>query len=585
MTHITWKNIYNNVIQHKKKLFLGTLIVLIAEAILAPVPMFLPFIADEVFLNEDHGIKSFIEKIIGGVDNQTLLIIAISLTIILRSIGVFFLFISTKIFNIVSKTITHKIREKMLDESKQTMIKEFETKGSGAISSKFVTDVNTIEGFIDDTIALVLKESLVIILIGTIIFILSPWLAAFIIVFGPIAMLATKTFRNTIKKWTGKYNAAIEDFQDSTVEYLDYAQQLRVDHKEEWAIAKLKEKSNQLKEIDIEKSWRTSLINEIINTIFSIGMAIFYFVGFSLILYGEGSIGTVLAMVPYFFMFAGSLSKFSQIQLQFYNAEKALERINEYINLDKEDDFNTEKQIATKKKITFNNVNFGYSKEKQILYNTNLTIEPNKVTAVVGKTGSGKSTLIQLLFGLHNTWNGDIKIGDDSIYDIGFNQVREKIGAVLQNPVLFNTSIRENLLYGADIPDKKLWEVLNIVQLDDTVKSLPDGLDTLVGKGGIRMSGGQKQRLSIARTILLNPEIIVFDEATSALDNETEFLMHQKILKEFKDRTTLIIAHREATIINADIIHVMKHGQVVETGTYNELMNQKGEFFNIYRKK
>jgi len=202
--------------------------------------------------------------------------------------------------------------------------------------------------------------------------------------------------------------------------------------------------------------------------------------------------------------------------------------------------------------------------------------------ALVGASGGGKSTLVQALLGLYPLASGEIRYGGVVVGDIGWEAVREHVGVVLQHPVLFNDSVRANLMLGREIDDATLWQALEIAQLKAVVAALPHGLDTLVGRQGVRLSGGQRQRLAIARMIVADPHIVVLDEATSALDTATERQLHQALAGFLAGRTTLIIAHRLSAVKQADRILVFEGGRVVEEGGHDDLIDRRGLYHTLY---
>jgi len=200
----------------------------------------------------------------------------------------------------------------------------------------------------------------------------------------------------------------------------------------------------------------------------------------------------------------------------------------------------------------------------------------------VGASGGGKSTLVQALLGLYPTASGEIYYGDVPVQAIGWDTVRDNVGVVLQHPVLFNATVRDNLCMGREYDDARLWQALEIAQLKSVVEEMPQGLDTLVGKGGVRLSGGQRQRLAIARMVLTEPKVVILDEATSALDTQTEREVHRALADFLRGRTTLIIAHRLSAVRQADRILVFENGRVVEEGDHDSLMAQAGLYHKLY---
>lgn len=253
---------------------------------------------------------------------------------------------------------------------------------------------------------------------------------------------------------------------------------------------------------------------------------------------------------------------------------------------DIKDSINAKPLIYKTGKITFENVCFNYDTERQILKNINFEIYPGKTAAFVGATGTGKSTLSRLLFRFYDPCDGRILIDDQDIKTVTQSSLRGMLGMVPQDTVLFNDTIKYNIAYGA--PDSSLnqiQEAIRNAELDKFITSLPAGLDTMVGERGLKLSGGEKQRVAIARMLLKKPKIFIFDEATSALDSTTEKRIHESLQKISKNKTTIIIAHRLSTIVDADVIFVLDQGMIAESGTHPELLQQNGLYANLWNQQ
>ncbi len=247
------------------------------------------------------------------------------------------------------------------------------------------------------------------------------------------------------------------------------------------------------------------------------------------------------------------------------------------------DDEIVEIQPVPKGNIEFKNVFFSYRDDQPVLKNFNLTVHPGEIIAVVGPTGSGKSTVCQLLMRMYDIDSGDILIDGTSIKKWSLKQLRQNIGIVQQDVFLFSDSVRENIAYGRpDASEEKIREAANRAQAHDFIADLPEGYDTAVGERGVKLSGGQKQRISIARIFLKNPPILVLDEATSALDNETEQQVREALDSLAEHRTTIVVAHRLASISGADRIIFLDKGEIRESGSHEELMAKKGLYYEMY---
>jgi ATP-binding cassette subfamily C protein len=292
----------------------------------------------------------------------------------------------------------------------------------------------------------------------------------------------------------------------------------------------------------------------------------------------------MLAVFGYLWFMMSPVQEILNIQYAFYGAKAALTRINKLTALRQEPRYPHQKNPFLNKQtvsVSVENLQFSYG-DKKILNGIQLHINAGEKVALVGASGGGKSTLIQVLIGLYSTTSGKICFNGVPIEQIGLDVVRENVVTVLQNPILFNDSIRANLTLGKKSDDKSLWNALKIAQLAETIKELPQGLETIVGRGGMRLSGGQRQRLAIARMVVANPKVVILDEATSALDTETESKVHEALQDFLKNRTTIIIAHRLSAVKQANHVYVFEDGQISEQGKHETLIEQNGLYAKLY---
>ena len=264
---------------------------------------------------------------------------------------------------------------------------------------------------------------------------------------------------------------------------------------------------------------------------------------------------------------------------------RALARINDLLATEQEPHYPHLRnpfveQQATDVRIT--NAVFAYGHGANVLNGVSLDIKAGEKIALVGASGGGKSTLVQVLLGLYPLKSGELEFSGVPVGEIGLDVVREHIAAVLQHPALFNDTVRMNLTLGREQPDEKIWQALEIVQLVDTVREIDQQLDAVIGHDGIRLSGGQRQRLAIARMILADPSVVILDEATSALDTCTEARLHQAMQSFLDQRTTIIIAHRLSAVKQADRVLVFEDGQIIEEGPHHELIQAEGLYQKLY---
>jgi ATP-binding cassette subfamily B protein/subfamily B ATP-binding cassette protein MsbA len=237
---------------------------------------------------------------------------------------------------------------------------------------------------------------------------------------------------------------------------------------------------------------------------------------------------------------------------------------------------------AKKPGISFNTVEFGYKKQEPILKGISLTIESGKTTAIVGQSGSGKSTMIDLVLRMYDVDSGSIEIDNKNITSYDLTSLRKKIGFVSQDTFIFNASVEENISFGDSYSKEAITEAAKLANAHDFIDKMPHRYCTIVGDRGMRLSGGERQRIAIARAIIRKPEILILDEATSSLDTMSEKIVQEAIANVAKKCTTIIVAHRMSTIINADMIYVLKNGKIVESGTHEELIGMRGEYWNMH---
>ncbi|NQD95083.1 ABC transporter ATP-binding protein, partial [Pseudomonas sp. CrR25] len=317
---------------------------------------------------------------------------------------------------------------------------------------------------------------------------------------------------------------------------------------------------------------------------FQFGIDVFRAAAMLTVLFSDLSIGQMLAVFSYLWFMIGPVEQLLSLQYAFYAAGGALTRINELLARADEpqypgriDPFKGRDTVG----IEVQGLTFAYNDEP-VLDQLDLSITAGEKVAIVGASGGGKSTLVQLLLGLYTPQAGIIRFGGSSQAEIGLEKVREQVAVVLQHPALFNDTVRANLCMGRERSDEVCWHALEIAQLASTIAMLPQGLDSVVGRSGVRLSGGQRQRLAIARMVLAEPKVVILDEATSALDAATEYALHQALGQFLNGRTTLIIAHRLSAVKQADRVLVFDGGHIAEDGDHQQLIAEGGLYAKLY---
>ena len=293
----------------------------------------------------------------------------------------------------------------------------------------------------------------------------------------------------------------------------------------------------------------------------------------------------MFAVFGYLWFMMGPVQEVLNIQYAFYAAGAAVSRLNKLFSLKQEVVYPAktnpfiEGQASS---IRIENLHFSYDENNPVLSGVSLDIKAGEKVALVGASGAGKSTLVNVLLGLYPADKGMVYFNEVPVSDIGLEGVREHVATVLQHPALFNDSVRENITLGRNYPDEAIWQAIKTAQIEDVIQAMPKGLDTLVGRSGVKLSGGQRQRLAVARMALMNPSVVVLDEATSALDSNTEHHLHIALADYLKNRTTIIIAHRLSAVRQADRIVVFDGGEIIADGDHDSLIQEHGIYQKLY---
>ncbi|HHF3257157.1 TPA: ABC transporter ATP-binding protein [Vibrio alginolyticus] len=573
--------------KHKSKLIIANLIAVLATLISVPIPLLMPLMVDEVLLDQPaKGLDAMNAILPEAWHTPTgYIFFTLFLVVLMRAASQGLNILQSRQFTLVSKTITFEMRSKMIDKLGRISIRQYETKGSGGINAHLITDIETIDKFIGSTLAKFVISFLTV--IGTAIVLLwLDWrLGLFILLVNPIVIYFSRKLGSMVKHLKRKENHSFEIFQNRLVETLDGIYQLRAANKEREFLQQLKDSANQVR-VDADKyAWQSEAAGRVSFLLFLIGFELFRAVAMLMVMFSDLTIGQIFAVFGYLWFMLSPVQELLGIQFSWYSAKAALKRINDLLELEEEqrpvskvNPFKEGREVDVK----VENINFSYNNENKVLDNLSLHMPAGKKVALVGASGGGKSTLIQLLIGVYRQNSGSIRFNDELTEDIGFEVIRDKIAVVLQQPILFNDTLRHNLTLGGDFDEMSLWRALEVAQLQDVISQLNHGLDTQVGRNGIRLSGGQRQRLAIARMVLSNPQFVILDEATSALDTATEAALHKALTEFLRGRTTLIVAHRLSAVKQADLIYVLEDGKVTQTGTHGELVEQEGLYQTLY---
>lgn len=574
--------------KQKKRLIIANIIAVFATLVSVPIPLMMPLMVDEVLLNQpSNGIAFFNYFLPESLQKPTMYILMVLLAVIvMRSLSQVLNIWQSRQFTLVSKTITCHIRQALLDKLGRVAMREFEQRGSGGISSYLVTDIETIDKFIGNSLSRFVVGLLTVLGTAAVLLWLNWMLGLFILLVNPLVVYLSRRMGEKVKHLKKEENQSFERFQQRLVETLDGIYQLRAANREKAYLASLKQDAEAIRHDADKYAWQSEAAGRISFLMFLIGFELFRALAMIMVLFSDLTIGQIFAVFGYLWFMLGPIQELLGIQYAWFSASAAMKRLNELLDLS-EEQTHPENTRTLEQKSSFTlecrNVSFSYDGERKVLNDLSLTIPAGKRVALVGASGGGKSTLIQLLLGLYRKEAGEILLDGEPIEQIGYEHFRDYTAVVLQQPIIFNASLRENLSLGrSDFPDSALWEALDIAQLSDVVAQLDDGLASQVGRQGLKLSGGQRQRLAIARMILTKPKFVILDEATSALDTKTEAALHQALGAFLQQRTTLIVAHRLSAVKQADLIYVLDDGRVVQSGHHHELVKSDGLYQTLY---
>lgn len=568
--NVSLKWAFKNIMWPRRRmLFLGLLLIILSRAASLIIPYTSKTLLDEVVPNKDLAIL------------QSIVIIVV-VAIIIQSVGSFLL---TRLLSVEAQYLISQLRVQVQKKVLSLPIRFFDNTKSGALVSRIMTDVEGVRNLIGTGLVQLFGGTITALASLFILIKINAWMTLFVLVpVAVFAVIALKAFGyiRPIFRVRGKINAEVTGRLTETLNGVRVIKGFNSEEQEN----KIFEEGAEKLFKNVKKSLTsTALITSSSTLLLGISSAGIMGIGGYYMVNGTMSQGDFLAFTLYLSFMVAPIVQMSNIGSQLTEALAGLDRTQEIMNMSPEN-IEEERPIhlqEIKGDIKFQDVSFSYEENKEVLHNIDFDAPAGSVTALVGSSGSGKSTIAGLAATFLNPNSGLITIDGQDITKVDLGSYRKNLGVVLQDDFLFEGTIRENILFPRpNSTESELMEAVKGAYVDEFTDNFEEGLETVIGERGVKLSGGQRQRVSIARALLANPKVILLDEATSNLDTESESFIQKSLDKLMKNRTTFVIAHRLSTIRQADQILVIENGEIAERGTHDELIAAEGRYHQLF---
>ena len=486
----------------------------------------------------------------------------------------------------ISQRVVFNLREKMFKKLQSLPIIFFDMHTHGELMSRLSNDIDNVSTTISQSTVQFMSSAVSIVGSLFMMLYLSPIMTLASMVTIPMVFLLTRFIAKKTKLLFREQQKTLGALNGHIEETIAGIHVVKAFSNEEKVINEFKTQNDILRDVGVKAQTWTGFIMPLMNVINNFSFGVIAVFGGSLAVKGIISIGVIASFISYSKQFSRPLNElantFNTLQSGLAGAERVFEILDEEEERKDADDAVIIEGI--KGDVEFKNVSFEYEKGEPVLKDINFSIKAGTNIALVGPTGAGKTTIVNLLTGFYEIAHGEILIDGINIVDYEKNSLRQIFGMVLQDTYLFSGTIKENIKYGnLNATDKEIERAAELARADDFITKLPKGYETYLNEGGTNLSQGQKQLLAISRAILANPSILILDEATSSVDTRTELKIQEAMVKLMENRTTFIIAHRLSTIKDADIIMVIDNGEIVEKGNHEELLRIKGHYYNLYQ--
>ena len=567
---VTIAMVFKTIIWPRRKIvFVGLILIVISRLSGLVLPGASKYLMDDVIAHKD-------------TEKLKILLVVVAVSILVQAITSFVL---TRILSVEAQNLISKLRTQVQKKILSLPVSYFDNNKSGALVSRVMNDVEGVRNLVGTGLVQLVGGTLTAVIALVLLIRINPLLTLFTLVpvaiFGLVALKAFGVIRPIFRK-RGEINAEVTGRLTETLNGVRVIKGFNAEQQEN----KIFEKGVDLLFENVKKSLTaTAFITS--SATFLLGMASTGIMGIGgyLIIGGSMTFGDFISFTLYLGFMIAPIVQMSNIGSQLTEAFAGLDRTEEIMNMVPENN-QGERNIVLKEikgEIAFENVSFSYEHGKEVLHNISFSAPAGSVTALVGTSGSGKSTIAGLVATFINPSSGKVLLDGTDLSKIHLSSYRNQLGVVLQDDFLFQGTIRENILFPRpDSSESQLMNAVKAAYVNEFTDRFENGLDTVIGERGVKLSGGQRQRITIARAILANPKIFILDEATSNLDTESESLIQKSLSELIRDRTTFVIAHRLSTIRQADQILVIENGKIAEKGNHQELIDKKGRYYELF---